>query len=89
MNKKQRILTFITALPFSLSFLSVPWRVDDLAGGHYEFSPYWKPIPFDEGGVLSPVLLYIEWGVIVGSYTVLYFYLRSKSITAGQEPKAN
>jgi hypothetical protein len=76
MNKKQRILTYISVLFFSFSFLFVPWRVDDLTGGHYEFSPYWKPILFDEGGVLRPVLLYIEWGVIAGSYIVLYFCFR-------------
>jgi hypothetical protein len=78
MNHKQRILMYVSAVLFALSFLFVPWRVADRMGGHYEFSPYWRPILFDEGGVLRPVLLYIEWAVLVGGFVVLYFCLRSK-----------
>ena len=82
MNHKQRILTYVLAALFALSWFFVPWRVQDRLGGHpkfgYEISPYWQPIIFDEGGALRPVLLYVEWGVLAGSYAVLYIYLRSK-----------
>jgi hypothetical protein len=82
MNHKQRILTYVSAALFGLSLYFVPWRVQDRLGNHpkfgYEFSPYWRPVIFDEGGALRPVLLYVEWGVLSGNYAVLYFCLRNK-----------
>ena len=82
MNHKQRILTYVSAALFAFSWFFVPWRVQDRLGGHpkfsYEFSPYWRPLIFDEGGALRPVMLYIEWGALAGIYAVLYICLRSK-----------
>jgi hypothetical protein len=82
MNNKQRILTCVSLGFFVVSLFFVPWRVQDRLGGHpkygYEFSPYWQPVIFDEGGALRPVLLYVEWGVLGAGYAVLYFYLRNK-----------
>jgi hypothetical protein len=78
MNQKQRILTCVSVLLFVFSLFFVPWRVEDRAGGHYEFSPYWQPVLFDEGGVLRPVILYLEWGILGVSYAVLYACLRNK-----------
>ena len=82
MNTKQRILTYMLVAIIPLTLYFVPWRVQDRLGGHpkfgYEFSPYWRPVPFDEGGALSPVILHIEWGVLAVGYIVLYFCLRTK-----------
>jgi hypothetical protein len=83
MNKRQLILTYVSALLFLLSFFFVPWRVADPMGGHYEFSPYWQPILYDEGGFLCPVLLYLEWVIYAGGYAAFYFCLRQK-----REPKS-
>ena len=44
----------------------------------YVISPYWRPVLYDEGGALLPVLLYAEWGVLAVGYVVLFFCLRSK-----------
>ncbi len=78
MNHKQRILTYISVAVFVLSFFFVPWRVSDVRGDYYELSEYWHPIIYDEGGVLRPVLLYVEWGVLSGIYGALFVYMRSK-----------
>jgi hypothetical protein len=78
MNRKQRILTLASASFFVLSLFFVPWPAQ---GGHYrvyyEFSPYWRPIIFDEGGALRPVLLYWEWSILAVVYTVLYACLKT------------
>jgi hypothetical protein len=82
MNHKQRVLTYVLAALFALSLFFVPWRVQDRLSGNpkfsYEFSPYWRPVIFDEGGALRPILLYVEWSILGGSYAVLYFCLKSK-----------
>lgn len=78
MNIKQSILTCVLAVIFAVTLFFVPWRVSDQLGGHYEFSAYWYPVPFDEGGVLRPVLLYVEWAVLAVGYVVLFLWLRTK-----------
>lgn len=78
MNIKQRILTyaFVAIIPLTLYF--VPWRVQNGPKIGYTISPYWRPVPFDEGGALPPVILHIEWGVLIASYIIFFFCLRSK-----------
>jgi hypothetical protein len=78
MNTKQRILTYLFFVIVPLTLFFVPWRVSDQRGGHYELSAYWHPVPFDEGGVLRPVLLYVEWGALALAYGALLICLRSK-----------
>ena len=78
MSFKQSMLTCVFAVLFALTLFLVPWRVSDRLGGHYELSAYWHPVPFDEGGVLRPVILYAEWGVLAVGYAVLFVCLRSK-----------
>ncbi len=78
MNSKQRILTYAVAAAFLLTLFFVPWRVWNGPKLGYMISPYWRPIPYDEGGALRPVILYWEWAVLAVGYTGLYFCLRSR-----------
>ena len=78
MNIKQRILTYVVVAIVSPTFFFVPWRVSDHLGEHYEFSAYWHPVPLDEGGVLHPVLLYMEWGILAIGYIILFRFMRTK-----------
>ena len=78
MNWKQRILTYATVAMIPLSVYFVPWRVMNGPKPGYVISPYWRPVLYDEGGALLPVLLYAEWGVLAVGYVVLFFCLRSK-----------
>ena len=79
MNTRQRILTYLFFAIVPLTLFLVPWRVADRSGDHYELSAYWHPVPYDEGGVLRPVLLYAEWGVLVVGYVAVFIRLRSKT----------
>ena len=79
MNTRQRILTYLFLAVVPLTIFFVPWRVSDRTGGHYELSLYWHPVPYDEGGVLRPFLLYAEWGVLVVGYIALFIRLRNKT----------
>jgi len=78
MNRRQRILSFLTVAIIPLTLFFVPWRVQDGSKLSYMISPYWRPIPFDEGGALHPILLYVEWGILAVVFVVLFFGLRSK-----------
>ena len=78
MNHKQRILTYVTVAIIPLTFFFVPWRVQNGPKLGDMISPYWRPVPFDEGGALRPVILYAEWGVLAAAFVVLLFCLRSK-----------
>jgi hypothetical protein len=78
MNRKQCILTCVTVAIIPLTFIFVPWRVQNGPKLGFIISPYWRPVPFDEGGALRPVLLYAEWGVLAAAFVVLLFWLRSK-----------
>ena len=78
MNHKQRILTYVAVAIIPLTLFFVPWRVQNGPKLGYMISPYWRPVPFDEGGALRPVLLYAEWGVLAAIFAVLFFCLRSK-----------
>jgi hypothetical protein len=82
MNDRQRILTYAFLALFAITIFFVPWRVqnkfDTRQRPGYEFSPIWRPIPFDEGGALQPVWLYAGWTVLFGTYAMFFFSLRSK-----------
>jgi len=78
MNSRQRILTYAAAAVFVFTLYFVPWRVQNNMGGYYEFSPYWRPVIYDEGGVLRPVIAYAEWGVLTVTYISQCYCLRTK-----------
>jgi hypothetical protein len=78
MNQKQRILTYVTVAMIPPTLFFVPWRVQNGPKLGYMISPYWRPIPFDEGGALLPMVLYAEWAVLAVVFVVLFFCLRSK-----------
>ena len=78
MNQRQRILTYAMAPIILLTLLFVPWRVQNGYEDGYEISPYWRPVPFDEGGAVYPVLLYAEWVILAAVFAALFFCLRSR-----------
>jgi hypothetical protein len=41
-------------------------------------SPLWRPVPYDEGGALHPLLLYAAWGILAAGYLALLFALRTQ-----------
>ena len=73
MTLPRRILTLITLAAVALTVLFTPWRTHDSG---YVFAPLWRPVPYDEGGVLIPLVLGIEWLVIVVAYVFLFRRLR-------------
>ena len=78
MNQRQRILTYTMAPIILLTMLFVPWRVQNGDKEGYAISPYWRPVLYDEGGALTPVVLYAEWGVLAAVFVALFFCLRSR-----------
>jgi hypothetical protein len=78
MTHKQRILTYVIVAIIPLTLFFVPWRVQNGPKFGYMISPYWLPVPYDEGGALSPHILYAEWGVLAFAYIVLFLCFRTK-----------
>jgi hypothetical protein len=89
MNHKQRIVTYASVAILTLSLFFVPWRVNDVRGDYYELSEYWHPVIYDEGGVMPPVLLYREWGVLGSAYVVLIVCLKSKKKQDSKQPTSH
>lgn len=69
MTLHRRILTYATVGILALTFVFIPWKTYDMG---YILSPFWLPIPYDEGGARLPHLLGAEWIVISVVHALLF-----------------
>ncbi len=71
-------MTYTMAPIILLALLFVPWRVQNGDKVDYAISPYWRPVLYDEGGALTPVLLYAERAALAAIFVALFFCLKDR-----------